>query len=109
MAPTLLLPKDWRFTTCHPKKLIIDDVSKGVITRSKLYDFCGHFAFISHIEPKRVTHIGCLQCKKSSINLSVTKFGNLFLDSMIDQSLVLIEFLGISLMNREILLGIKLG
>ena len=54
VAPTQLLPKDWKYATSHPKGLIICDVSKGVITRSKLHDFCGHFAFISHIEPKNI-------------------------------------------------------
>ena len=52
MTPTQSLPKDWRYVTSHHKELIIGDVSKRVITRSKLYDFCGHFAFISDIEPK---------------------------------------------------------
>ena len=37
----------------------------------------------------RSIHIGCLQYKKSSINLSATKFDILFLDPMIDQLLVL--------------------
>ena len=49
--------------------------------------------FISHIEPKksgtssklRVTHIGRLQCKKSSINLSAIKLDTLFLRPMIDE------------------------
>ena len=60
------LPKDWRYATNHPKDLIIGDVSKGITTRSKLNDICGHFTLISHIELKtslkrRATHIGCLQ------------------------------------------------
>ena len=38
----------------HPKDLIIGDVSKGVTSHSKLHDLCGHFAFISHIEPKNI-------------------------------------------------------
>ena len=54
MEPTQPLSKDWRFASNHPKDLIIGDVSKGVITRSKLHDICGHFAFISHIEPKNI-------------------------------------------------------
>ena len=94
MEPTQPLSKDWRFTSNHPKDLIIGDVSKGIITRSKLHDLCGHFAFISHTEPKNILEArsirtGCLQCKKSSINLSAIKFGILFLDPMIDQILVL--------------------
>jgi len=27
---------------------------RGVTIRSKLLDICGHFAFISHIEPKNI-------------------------------------------------------
>ena len=38
----------------YPKDLIIGDVSKGITAWSKLYDLCGHFAFISHIEPKNI-------------------------------------------------------
>ena len=95
------LPKDWRFNPHHPKDLIIGEVSKGVTTRSKLHDLCGHYAFISHFEPKntskpRATHIGCLPCKRSSINSSATKFVILFPGPMIDQQLVLNRFLGTS-------------
>ena len=54
VEPTRPLPKDWRFTPHHPKDLIIDDVSKGVTTRSKLLDLCGHYTFISHFEPKNI-------------------------------------------------------
>ena len=48
------LPKNWRYTSSHPKELIINDVSKGVSTWSKLHDICGSLAFISHIEPKNI-------------------------------------------------------
>ena len=51
---TQLLLKDWRFASSHPKELTIGDESKGVTTRSKFHDFCGQFAFISHIEPKNI-------------------------------------------------------
>ena len=54
MEPTQPLPKDWRFASNHPKDLIIGDVYNGVTTQSKLYDLCGHFAFISHIKPKNI-------------------------------------------------------
>ena len=54
MEPSQLLPKDWRYATNHPKDLIIGDVSKGVTTCSKLHDLCGHYAFISHFEPKNI-------------------------------------------------------
>ena len=107
VEPTKRLLKDWRYATSHPKDLIIGDVSK-------LHDICGHFAFISHIEPKnilevRATYIGCFPCKKSSINLSATKFDILILDPMINQQLILNGFYGISWMSREMLFGIKLG
>ena len=29
VEPTQLLPKDWKFTSNHPKDLIISDASKG--------------------------------------------------------------------------------
>ena len=54
VEPSQSLPKDWRYTTSHPKELIISDVSKGITTRSKLHDFCCHYAFISYIEPKNI-------------------------------------------------------
>jgi len=54
VEPTQPLPKDWRFTPHHPEDLIIGDVSKGVTTHSKLHDLCGHYAFISHFEPKNI-------------------------------------------------------
>ena len=57
VVPTQLLLKDWRYAISHPKDLIIDDVSKRVTTRSKLYDICGHFAFISHIELKNILEV----------------------------------------------------
>ena len=84
------LPKDWRFNPHHPKDLIIGEVSKGVTTRSKLHDLYGtmHLFLIlnqrTSLKP-RATHIGCLPCKRSSINSSATKFGILFLGSTIDQ------------------------
>ena len=48
VEPTQPLSKVWRFATNHPKDLIIGDVSKGVTTRSKLHDLCGHFAFFTY-------------------------------------------------------------
>ena len=107
VEPTQLLLKDWRYTTNHPKELIIGDVSKGVTTRSKLYDIFDHYAFISHIKPKNI--LEAEECKKSSIDLNITKFGTLFLDPMIGQSLALNEFLGISWMSQKMSLRIKLG
>ena len=114
MAPTQPLPKDWRYATSHPKELIIGDASKGVTTCSKLHDFCGHFAFISHIEPKNILETEGDSCwllamQEELNHLSATKFDTLFLDPMIDQPLVLNRILGASWMSRVILLGIKLG
>ena len=54
VEPTQPLPKDWRYNPHHHKDLIIGEVSKGVTTRSKLHDICGHYAFISHFEPKNI-------------------------------------------------------
>ena len=54
VEPPQPLPKDWRFTPHHLKDLIIGDVLKEVTTRSKLHDLCGHYAFISHFEPKNI-------------------------------------------------------
>jgi len=89
VAPIQPLPKDWRYATSHPKELIIGDVSKGITTHSKLYDFCDHFAFIFHIEPKNILEAEgdsywLLAMQESSINLSAIKFGTLSLDPMID-------------------------
>jgi hypothetical protein len=33
---------------------IIEDISGGVQTRSRLTPFCGHFSFVSFIEPKKI-------------------------------------------------------
>ena len=60
--PTQPLLKDWRFTSYHPKDLIIGDVSKGVTTRSKLHDLCRHYAFISHFEPKNILEADADSC-----------------------------------------------
>jgi hypothetical protein len=34
--------------------LILGDISKGVITRSRVANFCEHYSFVSSIEPLRV-------------------------------------------------------
>ena len=47
-------PKEWQYVSGHPKELIIDEVSKGVLTRSKLDHECATYVFISSIEPKNV-------------------------------------------------------
>ena len=51
---TQSLSKDYKYATNRPKELIIGDVSKRVTTRSKLHNICGHYAFISRIEPKNI-------------------------------------------------------
>ena len=114
VEPTQPLSKDWRYTTNHLKDFFIGDVSKGITTRFKLHDLCGHLHSSLILSPMtfsklRATHIGYLTCKKSLINLNATKFGILFLGPMIDQLLVLNRFLRISWMSQKILLGIKLG
>jgi hypothetical protein len=38
----------------HPLDTIIEDISKGVQTRSRLALFCEHFSFVSFIEPKKI-------------------------------------------------------
>ena len=38
----------------HPLDTIIDDISRGVQTRSRLTLFYEHFSFVSSIEPKRI-------------------------------------------------------
>jgi hypothetical protein len=38
----------------HPVDQILGDISKGVITRSRLANFCEHYSFVSSIEPFRV-------------------------------------------------------
>jgi transposase InsO family protein len=38
----------------HPIDQILGDISKGVTTRSCLANFCGHYSFVSSIEPFRV-------------------------------------------------------
>jgi hypothetical protein len=38
----------------HSVDLILWDINKGVITRSRVANFCEHYSFISYIEPLRV-------------------------------------------------------
>jgi transposase InsO family protein len=38
----------------HPVNSILDDIHKGVTTRSRVAHFCEHYSFISSIEPYRV-------------------------------------------------------
>jgi hypothetical protein len=38
----------------HPVNSILDDIHKGVTTRSRIAHFCEHYSFVSSIEPYRV-------------------------------------------------------
>jgi hypothetical protein len=38
----------------HPVNFILDDIQKGVTTRSRVAHFCEHYSFVSYIEPYRV-------------------------------------------------------
>jgi hypothetical protein len=38
----------------HPVNSILDDINKGVTTRSRVAHFCEHYSFVSSIEPYRV-------------------------------------------------------
>ena len=40
-------PLEWKETKDHPIDNILGDISKGVTTRSKISNFCYHFAFVS--------------------------------------------------------------
>src|SRR4051812_39401699 len=46
------LPKAWTNVKDHPIDNIIGNISKGVTTRSRISNFCHHFAFVSQVEPK---------------------------------------------------------
>jgi hypothetical protein len=38
----------------HPVNTILDDIQKGVTTRSRVAHFCEHYSFVSSIEPHKV-------------------------------------------------------
>jgi hypothetical protein len=38
----------------HPLDTIIEDISRGVQTRSRLASFCEYVSFVSSIEPKKI-------------------------------------------------------
>ena len=38
----------------HPVNSILDDIHKGVTTRSRVTHFCEHYSFVSSIEPYKV-------------------------------------------------------
>ena len=38
----------------HPVENILGDIEKGVVTRSRVVNFCRHYSFVSSLEPFRV-------------------------------------------------------
>ncbi|KAI0508036.1 hypothetical protein KFK09_014170 [Dendrobium nobile] len=52
--PSHTLPRDWRYSTNHPKDLILGDPSSGVKTRHGLRKEVNHSAFISMTEPTTI-------------------------------------------------------
>ncbi|KAI0498664.1 hypothetical protein KFK09_019554 [Dendrobium nobile] len=48
------LPREWRYSSSHPKELILGDPSEGVRTRHGLRKEVSHSAFISMIEPTSI-------------------------------------------------------
>ena len=65
--------RDWKF---H-----LDDIHKGVTTRSRVAHFCEHYSFVSSIEPFRVEEAlldpdWVLAMKRSSITSREMKFGH---------------------------------
>ena len=51
------LSREWRYIHNHLKKLIIDDSTHGIRTRSSLGDVNNYFAFVSHFEPKIIDEV----------------------------------------------------
>jgi len=47
-------PREWRYSSSHPKELILGDPSEGVRTRHGLRKEVSHSAFISMIEPTSI-------------------------------------------------------
>ncbi|KAI0496417.1 hypothetical protein KFK09_022733 [Dendrobium nobile] len=54
VKPQEYLPREWRYSSSHPKELILGDPSEGVITRHGLRKEVSHSAFISKIEPTSI-------------------------------------------------------
>ena len=48
------IPQPTNIARNHPLDTIIDDISRGVQTISRLASFCEHFSFMSSIEPKKI-------------------------------------------------------
>ena len=74
------------------------DVSKEITIRSKLHDICGHFTFISHIEPKNILEADgdsywLLAMQEKLNQFEHNQFWHLTPRPQIDQLLVLNRFL----------------
>jgi hypothetical protein len=64
----------------HPANSILGDIHKGVTTRSRVAHFCGHYSFVSFIEPYRVEDAlrdldRCWLCKRSSTTSQGMRYG----------------------------------
>ena len=46
------LPFAWKIAKVHLFHNILGDITKGVTNRSKISNFCYHFAYVSQIETK---------------------------------------------------------
>ena len=49
------LPRDWIITKDHMLYQILDDIKRGVSTRSQVNNFCKYSDFISQIESKSIS------------------------------------------------------
>ena len=54
VASTSSQPSASNIARDHPLDTIIEDIFRGVQTRSRLASFCEHFSFVSSIEPKKI-------------------------------------------------------
>jgi hypothetical protein len=43
----------------HPVNNILDDIKKGVTTRSRVANFCEHYSFVSFLESFKVEDVLC--------------------------------------------------
>ena len=49
------LPRAWKYTQDHPMEQILGDPSRGITTRSRMLSECGNVAFLSQLEPKKIS------------------------------------------------------
>ena len=50
-----LIPKGYKYQGSHPIENVLIDLTSGITTRSGLRSMCAFKAFLSKIEPKKVT------------------------------------------------------